>query len=189
LIAAVLVDAWLVGAPNLRYIFDGTEPVIAAGPQFQQHRHIRKQESLAWLLANKGTIVCDDCVMGGARSSVVGDDEAVYMGGQRVSGSGSVKLRTWTPNFLTYDVDMTRPGMPVINQNYNRSWHLARGIGRVRPEGGLIGIELPSGRQVVTLKYRDDSSIGSLITLLTCVGAVAFYRRDRGPLREFATPP
>jgi len=96
-----------------------------------------------------------------------------------IIGSSSVALPRWTPNALRYQVDAPTPAAVVINQNYDSSWSLARGTGVVFSEKGLLGVQVPPGRQEIELVYRDRLIIqGVVIALATLLAAVAIWRLE-----------
>ena len=56
-------------------------------------------------------------------------------------------LSNWTPNALSFEVEVPSPTVMVVNQNYEPGWRLVKGRGDVFSRDGLIGVLLPAGRQ------------------------------------------
>jgi uncharacterized membrane protein YfhO len=97
----------------------------------------------------------------------------------------SLRLARWTPEALTYAVEVKSPTEMVVNQNYDRAWKLYRGEGQVFPYNGLLAVRLPAGTQRLELRYRDDRfAVGVLIFFVglpLTVAIVRYENRARGP--------
>jgi hypothetical protein len=177
LVAACIVDAWLVGVPNLRQVFGGEERLQAVAPEFRQmSAKASVFHMLGYARANMGAVTCYEA---GAFPTVVkGADEASYRGEQYLLGAGSVSLLEWSPNRLGYEVDAAEPTVLVVNQNYDRGWRVVEGRGEVTSHGGLLAVRLPGGRGRIRLAYRSRAFLlGLAITAATCVVAFVVRRR------------
>ncbi len=181
LLAAAVADGWLVSLPNLSAPVGGTIWVPPAAPRFRQEFGSTWQ-NFETAASNTGSIACNEAVIGfydlrGA-SNVIGYNQPGYFGEQYLIRSGSVTLSRWTPNALSYDVDTPSSNVLVVNENYDPNWRLAEGKGEVFPEGGLIGVRVPSGAQHLKLVYRSYLLLfGAALTLLTWIVAFVVWRR------------
>lgn len=111
---------------------------------------------------------------------VIASNQPGHRGEYYLLGPGSLVLRQWTPNALSYDVVTPIANVAVINQNYDANWRLARGRRVVFSHGGLIAVRVPAGTQHLRLVYRNNLFlIGATISLMTCVIALALWTRER----------
>ena len=182
LLVAGLLDAFLVGPPNLKLIFrDATRP-LTKSYQFRQMRQLGAKLNMTYVAeANMGALECYEYA--DIKTHAKGYDQPGYQGEQYLVGPGTVQLTRWTPNALNYNVDTPTPTVLIVNQNYERGWHLADGSGEVYSDDGLIGVRLPAGKQRLRLAYLSNSfRLGVLISLLTLAAMVVliYYERSRG---------
>jgi uncharacterized membrane protein YfhO len=89
-----------------------------------------------------------------------------YRGEQYLLGAGSLRLATWSPEILVYDVDVKSPTVLEINQNYDTSWKVHRGRGEVFSDNGLLAVRLSAGAQQIELRYRSDAFVAGLLIAL-----------------------
>jgi hypothetical protein len=178
LLAVALVDFWLVGPHNLKYVF--ARPLVAwpAAHSFEQHTGAAGfDRSLALAMANVGAVTCYDYKP--MQSAVRGANAAGYRGEQHLRGPGSVTLADWSPNRLAYDVDAPGATVLVVNQNYDPGWHLIAGEGEVVSDGGLLAVRVPHGRQRLRLAYRGRGLfVGATTTIATILAALILWRRE-----------
>ncbi len=176
LLAAGLIDAWLVGPPNLRLIFRDTTARLTRSMQFRQMRQLGAKFNMTHVAeANMGTLECYEYT--DIKTNAVGYDQGGYKGEQYLTGPGMLKLTRWTPNALSYDVTVFAPTVLIVNQNYESGWHLAEGVGKVSSENGLIAVRLPAGRQHLKLVYRSKSfDYGLGIFVLTLAAMLLLWR-------------
>lgn len=98
-------------------------------------------------------------------------------------GAGTALLRDVKPNELDVDVDAKEPTTLVIDQNYDRDFAVAEG--RVRSGvvsiDGLLGVDVPPGRQTVRLRFVPVAfRLGLAMSVLsTAAVAWALFRRRR----------
>ncbi len=191
LVAAAVLDAWMVGDFNLaQAVAIDDPPVTASGPfrQFATGYPATKMYPLE--KSNRGDPTCYEAIR--IASKVVGSNQPGYRGEQYLLGPGSIALRQWTPNALTYDVVTPSSGVMVVNQNYEPGWRVIDGAGEVFSYNGLIGIRLPAGQQRLKVAYRSYLFIvGAAVTMLTCIVAFLLWRmeiRKRGTAAEDAVP-
>ncbi len=94
--------------------------------------------------------------------------------------AGQVVSSDWTPNRRTITLDLQRPTVLLINSNWNEHWKSE--VGRVTQVAGRLAVELPAGRQTVTLRYAPRSfAVGSAVSALALPLLLGcfFYRRWR----------
>lgn len=198
LIAAAVVDAWIVNRPNLNTPAEaaaprtfgealegsrlsGLPPTVSASPQFRQF-YGSPWEMVGTAESNMGALFCNEGMTDFydvSRRSVVGFNEPGYFGEQFLVHTGTMILRRWTPNVLDYDVDTPANNLMVVNQVYDPNWRVVEGSGKVVSAGGLVGVRIPPGRQHLKLAYRSLAFVaGLIITFLTSIVAVVICRRE-----------
>ena len=102
-----------------------------------------------------------------------------YQGEQYLLGDGTVTLSNWTPNALSFEVEVPSPTIMVVNQNYEQGWCLVKGRGEVFSRAGLIGVVLPAGRQHLELAYRSGAFVAGLaITMLAFIAMFVIWRNE-----------
>jgi hypothetical protein len=190
LATAGLVDAWLVGTPNLKYAFRERAPVAAPpAPPGGFAQYLDRAPPLLDAEANSssrmstlvsrglGVLNCYDPIH--PRRAAVGVDEAGYRGEYFVAGEGSAKLVAWSPGRLSFDVSLPRAATLVVNENFDAHFRLASGTGDVVAHDGLLAVALPAGSERVTLAYRCLAFwTGAVLTLLTAVATCVLFRRE-----------
>ncbi|MGD0075261.1 MAG: hypothetical protein ABSD31_13120 [Candidatus Binataceae bacterium] len=178
LLAAGLIDSWLVGPPNLKLIFRDTTPRLARSLQFRQMRQLGAKFNMTHVAeANMGALECYEYT--DITTNAVGYDQGGYKGEQYLTGPGMLQLTHWTPNALSYDVMVFGPTKLIINQNYESGWHLAEGVGEVSSENGLIAVRLPAGKQHLKLVYGSKSfNYGLGLFVLTLAAMVLVWRYE-----------
>jgi len=96
-----------------------------------------------------------------------------YKGEAHFADPANTAKATFRPNSIMVQVNLRKPDMLVINQNYERNWHSEHG--RIFNKGGLIALRLDKpGVYDITLRYFFRSffvglflSIVSLIALIS----------------------
>lgn len=94
-------------------------------------------------------------------------------GAGRVLGTGRTVNRAWA------EVDMSRPGRVVFDQNYDRDWHTD--VGHVVEDKRRLAVDVPAGRRRITVSYHPPmlrpslwmTALGALLCLLIALTAVA----------------
>ncbi len=178
-----LVDAWLVGPPNLRYTYQATEK--APLPTFPFRQSFARPHSIAGMVqANMGNLNCYEYQP--ITTKARGYDQSNYRGEQYLLGPGSVDLANWTPNALDYEVNAPESTVLVINQNYWPGWLLTEGRGEVFSEGDLLAVRVPAGKQHVRLVYRGTRLLSGLaITLISLAAMLSLWTWERRRGRHF----
>lgn len=104
-----------------------------------------------------------------------------YKGEVYLEGTaGTVAISGWSPNRLIVDVDVSSPGVLVVNQNYYPGWHAANGEEReVEEVDQLLAVKVFPGDQKVELYYRPMSFVvGAFITMATTLFSLIFAVRQ-----------
>ncbi len=153
LLALGIADAWLVCAPNYRYLMQPPLPTPASPARFEQYWSKFPVPLTAIAVAGMGSPNCGGVGYTVPQGGVLGYNEEGYRGDYYLLGAGSVKQTLWTPNRLRYEVNAPEPTSLVVNQTMYPGWHLAHGDGDVYGESGLIAVRVPAGRQDVELVF------------------------------------
>ncbi len=183
LILAGGLDDFAVATPNLYYALRNPMATKVRVERFRQSwlsgwgPH---QMMYAATVENFGVPFCYEYTSTYWPTSVTYPGSPSYRGEQRLEGDGVVRIESWSPNALTYQVDARGPAVLVINQNYDAEWRLVMGQGEVVDHQGLLAIRVPQGRQRVEIAYRDHLAlVGALIgfvTLLAGIGLASSVR-------------
>jgi len=188
-LAVGLIDAWLVGPPNLKLIFRDSTIQLPTSFEFRQMRQLGAKFNMTYVaVANMGALECYEYT--DITTNVVGFDQQGYKGEQYLVGLGSAQLDRWTPNALTYDVTALAPTVLIVNQNYDPGWTLAEGTGEVLSSNGVLGVSIPAGKQRIKLVYRSKSfrygiAVGTLTLLV--MGLLWFSESRRTDIAEAKT--
>ncbi len=189
LVIAASWDSWLVTMPNANVALMMVVTQDLGSAEFNQYYGV-PFNMFRTTLSNRGSVYCNESLdYSNLPENVLGFNQPGYLGEQYVTGQGSVSLVKWTPNALTYDVDaegsLPRNRIVVVNQNFDSGWRVAEGSGRVFSEGGLIGVQVPEGKQRLKLVYRNYVFyLGAAITFLTGVLTMLLWRHERRTLEE-----
>jgi hypothetical protein len=98
----------------------------------------------------------------------------------------TVKRLDWSPQAITLEVDAREATTVRINQNYDAHWRTD--VGTVRDLDKLLVVDVPAGKNVVHVTYKDYTtyfclavSLATLIALLRRAfrGARAFVQEER----------
>jgi len=178
-----LVDAWVVGSPNYRYLFHYH---FDRPPYSGTFRQFWVQTPIFTTLiseANMGSVNCQGFGYNVPPNLMLfGYNQPGYQGEYFMAGNGTVFQTQWTPNRLSFDVSATAPATLVINQNFDIDWQLAVGNGTMTSDHGRLAVELPAGHQQLTLFYQPEHML--LALFMTLAGWAAFillWWRERRP--------
>ncbi len=167
-----LIDAWVVGSPNYRYLFHYHFDRPAYSSTFRQF-WVETPIFMTYIAqANMGSVNCKAFGYFVPNDGIVGIQPAGISRRVLLEGPGTVYQTKWTPNRLSYDVSATAPTTLVINQNYDIDWRLASGNGTMTSDNGRLAVALPAGHQQVTIFYRPQHML--LAVLMFLVGFIAF---------------
>jgi hypothetical protein len=201
LVAASVVDAWLVGTPNLEHAFakppimSAPAPAAPSGP-FAQYLDLERPLRLGddgnastrmSVVASKGLGVVNCYEPIRPPRAARGRNEPGYAGEHALLGPGSLRLTGWTPGSLTFEVNVPEATTLVVNQNFDSHFRVVEGTGDVRPEGGLLAVRVPAGSQTLRLVYRCWAFVaGAFVGFVALAGAVALWLHERrnGPLAD-----
>ena len=129
-VGIALVDGWLVSASYLGIAVAGGQSPKPWFETFTQSSDPRSGHGMYMIAnANGGVLACNDAIP--RKFNVHGYEEPGYRGEQYLLGPGSIALTRWTPNALSFAVDAPEATVMVINQNYDRNWHVVSGRGEV----------------------------------------------------------
>jgi hypothetical protein len=173
LLGVGLLDSWVVGAPNYRYLFhyDFERP-----PRSESFRQFWVETPIFMTYiaeANMGSINCQGFGYNvPPNPMLLGYNQAGYRGEYFMSGAGTVEQTEWSPNRLSFDVSATAPSTLVINQNFDIDWQLLSGSGTMTSDHGRLAVAVPQGHQPLTLFYEPKHIV--LALLVTLAGWVAF---------------
>jgi hypothetical protein len=173
LLGVGLLDSWVVGSPNYRYLFhyDSERP-----PRSESFRQFWVETPIFMTYiaeANMGSVNCQGFGYNvPPNPMLLGYNQAGYRGEYFMSGAGTVEQTEWSPNRLSFDVSATAPSTLVINQNFDIDWQLLSGSGTMTSDHGRLAVAVPQGHQPLTLFYEPKHIV--LALLVTLAGWVAF---------------
>jgi hypothetical protein len=174
LVAAISLAAFTIRAEaeNARIaaagMWLGPEPIEIAQP-FRQTRGNR------WLAAhypplNRGSLSCWEAYAVPMSPWLRSDlPEEEYL---TDATAGQVTRTFWSPNRLEFDIDLARPAVLHINQNWHPGWK--SNLGEVRSREGLLTVELPKGCHQLRLRFLPRSALfGFAISLIALAALIA----------------
>jgi hypothetical protein len=176
------IDMQIVGSPNLKSIMEWVSDLGPPRSDFRQyHRDVGTPQS-AVIRHHEGAVNCY-MYTGSWPTNVIGWNEPGYLGEQYMQGPGSVRLLSWTPNVMQFEVDTPAPSVLVVNQNYDQWWRVTSAATKVENLNGLIAVRVEAGQRRVVLKYISLSAyIGLAMTFLTSLCAFALaWKESRRP--------
>ena len=89
----------------------------------------------------------------------------------------TVKRLEWTPNAIKLEVDAKEPTTILVNQNWAPEWRAS--IGTVKSVEKLLAVDVPGGKNVVVLEYKDRFLTACLlVSLATLLGIAYVIGRD-----------
>jgi len=177
ILAAALKDCWRVSYRNVAHAMEGQVRELPFSSEFRQFWDIANTQTFAVARSNQGALNCYALNTLGLHA--VAYNQPGYRGEQYLLGAGTLTLSNWTPNALSFEVEVPSPTIMVVNQNYEPGWRLVKGRGDVFSRGGLIGMILPTGRQHLELAYRSPAFMAGLaITILTFMAMFVIWRNE-----------
>jgi hypothetical protein len=173
LLSVGLLDAWVVGSPNYRYLFHYSFERPPPSGTFRQF-WVETPIFMTYIAqANMGSINCQGFGYNVPPNNMLfGYNQEGYRGEFFMSGPGTLNQTQWTPNRLSFDVSAQAPTMLEINQNFDVDWQVASGHGTVTSDDGRLAVAIPPGHQQLTIFYRPKHML--LALLLTVTGWIAF---------------
>jgi hypothetical protein len=174
-----LVDSWVVGAANSRYLFLYPIQPYGYSTAFRQYWTLNTGTMTEINAANMGSVNCQGYGYNDIPQNALGYNQTGYRGEYYLLGPGTVDQTLWTPNRLRYEVNSAAPNTLVVNQNLYPGWRL-RGDGELYDQKGLIAVRLPPGRHSLELVFTPTHIvIALLITLATFAAAIVIWREER----------
>ncbi|HYB90296.1 MAG TPA: hypothetical protein VEC38_04545 [Candidatus Binataceae bacterium] len=178
LLGAAVADSWLVGPPNLRYLFHGDVSPVPYSPIFRQYWVPNPGIQTEINEANMGSVNCQGYGYNDIPEAALGYNQPGYRGEYYLSGAGSVTQTLWTPNRLEYDADAPAPVTLVVNQNYYPGWRLLSSPGEL-VHAQLLSVALPAGREHIILRYRPERlQLAIALTMIAGIATVLTWRTD-----------
>jgi len=123
---------------------------------------------------------------------LVTQDEAKKLKKRQWSGEGKIKLTSYSPNKLVYQVNASDAGMAVFSEVYYADGWTAKIDGKpadiVKVDYLLRGLEVPKGKSTVTFEfefpkyksYNTISAVCSALIILILIGlGVVSYRKKK----------
>jgi hypothetical protein len=180
LVTLALIDGWLVSASYLHEAVSGGESPKPSSATFTQLSDPRTGGHAMYMAsnANTGVIACNDSIP--HKFNVRGIEDPTYRSEQYLLGDGTVTLTRWTPNALSFGVDVLSPTVLVVNQNYDQSWRVIDGRGEVFSESGLIAVRMPAGRQNLTIAFCSRAFLlGLALSFFTVLAMLGIWWSER----------
>lgn len=84
----------------------------------------------------------------------------------------TVKRLSWSPNEIELEVDAKEATTIRVNQNYAPEWRT--NVGTVKSDQKLLAVDVPAGKNVVVLAYRDRALMACLLVSLASALSLLF---------------
>ncbi len=179
LIVLGIFDSWLVGPPNLRYLFHNPIPSISASQEFRQYWVAFPGIQTEISQANMGSVNCQGFGYNNIPEKPLGYNQVGYRGEYYLLGAGTVSQSLWTPNRLRYEVNAGAATSLVVNQNYYPGWRLTSGNGELYAEKGLLAVRVSPGRQRIELVYAPERILLAFaLTIAAGAALILIWRKE-----------
>jgi hypothetical protein len=174
-----ITDSWLVGPPNLRYLFHGDIAPVAPSSEFRQYWVGNPGIQTEIAQANMGSVNCQGYGYNDIPENPLGYNQTGYRGEYYLLGPGQVNQTLWTPNRLRYEVSVSVPSSLVVNQNYYPGWRLRSGNGELYVQNGLIAVRIPPGRNQIELVYAPEHILLAFaLTMAALAALILIWRKE-----------
>jgi hypothetical protein len=180
LIVVAVADLFIVNSAALWQAAPTKHPTIERNQDFHQIFDINPARSGASssayynLLENNGTVNAYDPVP--YKVFAKGVSDANYSGEVYLENGESAFYSYWSPNKLIVNSQATMPTRLIINQNYDKYWHVRDGA--AKSFNGLLSTIVPAGEATVEFYYFPKTFVmGCVITLFSIIISVLFLRR------------
>lgn len=158
--------------PYTMYTVDAPRPV---DQPFKQHRGNRRDAHVFPEMA-RGSMYCFVGIPLPQSAKLRADlEEEEYA---EDPSSATVKRQFWSPHEIRLEVDAKKPARILVNQNYNPHWR--SDVGTVVDSDRLLAVDVPAGKHLVTLRYRDYTSYLFFAISLATFGFFAAHLGKRG---------
>jgi hypothetical protein len=161
--------------------------VVAPPVDDEAPRPFHQARGNRWALAyyepmNRGSLSCWEAYPVPQSQLLRGDRirEAWVLDDEEATAAGTVTERRWSPQAIELDVDLARPAIVAINQNWHAGWRAS--AGEVRSDHGLLTVALPPGQRTLSLWFSPRSATGGALTSLAALAvavAIAVEARKR----------
>jgi hypothetical protein len=85
--------------------------------------------------------------------------------------AGRISNARWSPNAVTFTVDLTRAATVLVNQNFESSWHVNEG--RFGSRRGVLAVDLPAGHhQIAFTHLARGLAMGAVMSILGLLLAI-----------------
>ncbi len=183
-LAVGLVDSWMVGPPNLRYLFHNPVQPLPRAEAFRQFFVENPGNQTEIAEANMGSVNCQGYGYNSIPTTARAINQPGYRGEFYLTGPGQVSQTRWSPNVLAFEVDAPAPTVLVVNQNYYPGWRIAQGDGGFVTRGSLLAVSVAQGRRRIVLVYRPRFVLlALLLTLAAFAAAFVLWRREKQAYR------
>jgi len=157
--------------PTTMYVQEGPR---SYDQPFRQHRGNRR-DAHVFPAANMGSLYC---VAGNPvpESALLRGDLSAeeYPVDPKVA---TVKRLSWSPNEIVLEVDAHAATTIRVNQNWAPEWRTD--VGQIKNDDKLLAVEVPAGKSVVTLAYRDRALLACLlVSLLSALALLGYFARE-----------
>jgi hypothetical protein len=89
----------------------------------------------------------------------------------------TVKRLKWSPLAIELEVDAKEPTTIYVNQNWAPQWQAS--VGTVKSVQKLLAVDVPAGKNIVRLEYKDRFLVGCLlVSLASLLGVLYVLGRD-----------
>ena len=179
LLAFGLVDSWIVGAPNSRYLYLYGVDQVPYSATFRQYWTLNTGTMTEINQANMGSVNCQGYGYNDIPENPLGYNQTGYRGEYYLLGAGTVTQTLWTPNRLRYEVNTSAATTLVVNQNIYPGWRL-RGDGELYDKKGLIAVRVRPGYHSLELVFAPTHiALALWITLVTLAASILIWRQER----------
>jgi hypothetical protein len=164
--------------PGTMYVL---EPPRAFEQPFKQSRGNRR-DAHAFTVANLGSLYCVSGNPVPESALLRGDLEQEEY--PEDPAKALVKRLDWSPQAITLEVDAKEATTIRINQNYDKHWR--SDVGTVRDFDKLLVVDVPAGKNVIHVTYRDYTTYFCLaVSLATLLGLIRrAFRGGRAFVQE-----
>jgi hypothetical protein len=182
IVSFIFLDLFLVNRPLLDNVFTIKPKEAEKHIEFRQrYRDLilfpgESRSSMYFTLMSNSGIVNSYEVVSVGHGGVAVEGENDYKGEVYLSGNnGGVNIVRHTPEYIEVEVNVLKPDLIVVNQNFYPGWKIKGFDGKVESYNGLIAVRVPAGKYKVIFYYFPNSfMIGLSLTVLSIAGLAMF---------------
>lgn len=170
-IATNLVLTWPIMSSAV-----GKAPERVTRNEVFEHVIDEKPQAFRNFLANRGSLISPWLsAYHPSRALVVGNDHILPE--HVLSGQAEVVSRDYTPNCISYRLNVVQPGEMVLGMGYDPGWQSSDGR-ELFERNGLIAFRFDRGDQAVELSYRSPYvTHGAVVSLITIAVLMWVWRK------------